>query len=177
MSAVEQGVNPAPVAIRLTAGQMCMASHISCLRRVSNIYQQRPHRYGQTSHNWTGDVHGLCAEVATSSYLNLHWAGTLGDMKARDVGGLIEVRSCDPGRRLILHPEDADEAPFVLAWIDLPTIKLCGWLLGSEAKQQEFWDDPGTGRPAYFVPAGKLHSMTMLREWVDDNVRGLWEEI
>jgi hypothetical protein len=159
-----------PVVIRLTFGEMSMAAAIASLRYTSNIIKQRPHQHGQTGYRWPVD--SLCAEIALARHLNRYWNGDVNNTKERDVGGMIDVRSCEPGKRLILHPDDPDDVPFVLAWISvLPDVELVGWLLGRDGKQPEFWDDPGTGRPAYFIPKGRLHDMAMLHDWADDRVR------
>jgi hypothetical protein len=159
-----------PVTLRLTFGEMSMAAAIASLRYTCNVIKQRPHQYGQTDYRWPVD--GLCAEIAAARYLNLYWNGDVNNKKERDVGGLVDVRSCEPGLRMILHPEDPDGTPFVLAWVDLPGVALMGWMLAREGKLPEFWEDPHGGRPAYFVPKHRLHDMAMLPEWVDDHVRG-----
>jgi hypothetical protein len=179
MSAVER-VNPVPVMIRLRWSEVMLAAHVGTMRRVFALQHDKAAAYGARDEGaWDNDINGAAAEMACAKWVNTYWNGTIGITSGHDVGGLIGVRSCTPGRRLILHPRDQNEAPFVLAWVRVPPlVELCGWMLASEGKQQEFWCDPsGTGRPAYFVPAGKLHSMATLREWADDNLRGLWEDI
>jgi hypothetical protein len=158
------------VIIRLTFGEMSMGACIASMRYTSNIVRQRPHQHGQTSYRWPGA--DLCAEIAVARYLNLFWNGDVSNTKERDVGGMVDVRACAPGLRLILHREDPDDVPFVLAWVTMPTIELMGWMLARDGKREEFWCEPQPGRPCFLVPKHiPLHDMPSLRDWVDDRVR------
>jgi len=162
------------VTIKLGYGQLSMASHVAVMRRASNMLKQIAPKHGATNGegSWEIDINGCCAELAVARYLNLFWCGALNNFRARDVGGLVDVRSRSKHHyQLILHPDDPDDVPFVLVWAHPPDFELTGWLLAREGKQQEFWSDPAGGRPAFFVPKERLHPMAALREWVDDRVR------
>jgi len=170
------------IAIKLTEGQISMASHIGVMRRISNLRRSTPpkHGAGNGEGSWEIDINGCCAELAVACYLNLFWCGSLNDYAARDVGGLVDVRSTmKPDRRLPLHPDDLDSVPFVLAWPRPPLFSvydLVGWTLARDGKRQEFWCDPtNNGRPAFFVPKNVLHPMPALREWTE-RMRSLTEE-
>jgi hypothetical protein len=70
-----------------------------------------------------------------------------------DIGEGIQVRHTHRANgRLILHPEDRDDHVFYLARGTAPAFEIVGFISGERGKSQEFWADPGTGRPAYFIP-------------------------
>ena len=86
--------------------------------------------------------------------------GAIGDTSADDVADW-QVRSTrGPTNRLIVHKTDHDDKRYILVRADLPRFVLVGWILGRDAKRDEWWTDPtGKGRWAYFVPASALHPM------------------
>ena len=115
------------------------------------------------------DIRGAECEYAASRILNLYWRPWVGSIteakRMRDVGGLIEVRSTDlPNGRLIVKPDDPDDAPFVLIVRNADRFTLAGWLFAHEAK--EFHLLTAYGDPAHFVPQDKLSANTLLIEWI-----------
>ena len=163
--------------VTLTWPEMYLASYVATMRRIGNIRRRLRHRYGMAmAGSYEEDFHACQAEMAVAKGLNLYWSGSVGDYGAVDVGGLVEARAIHENHhRLILHPDgtdpdgsfakgDADDLPFVLVCAAAaPDFRLCGWLFGHEGKQPEFWDDPVGGRPAFFIPQGRLHPIAELR--------------
>ena len=141
--------------IRLTYGELQKAAIIGCKRQVWNLHTGCRPRYGADSSNdWQVHIDGCQGEAALAKYLGVPWNGALGDYGAADVGKW-QVRATRHHRngRLPLHPPDNDEDMFVLALILCDgVIDLAGQILCRDGKRQEFWTDPGTGRPAFFVP-------------------------
>jgi hypothetical protein len=129
---------------------------------ASNISKGVRDKYGapNTNQGWELHIAGCLGEVATAKYLNLFWCGSLGDYSAKDVGGLVQVRTRQRSDyELPLHPPDSDSDPFVLCFVRPPIVELKGWILGSEGKLPEYWKDPAGNRPAFFVPHDKLRPM------------------
>lgn len=160
------------IQIKLTYGQISVACHVATMRQTSNIVKGVPPKYGGASNrdgSWEIHIDACLGEMAVARYLNLFWCGALNNFKARDVGGVVDVRTTKgQNNRLILHPEDPDGTPFVLVWNDAPTFHLQGWILARDGKSQTYWLDPGTGRPAFFVPQQDLRPMPDLRQLVAD---------
>lgn len=107
------------------------------------------------------------AELAVSKYFGIPWDGRLigdGDWAedADEDVGPIEVRTTlHKTGRLIVHPKDDDDAPFVLVRAHRsPIYEIIGWQTGRECKKEEYWEDVGCGRPGFYLPNDKLRSLT-----------------
>jgi hypothetical protein len=114
----------------------------------------------QTCENAEFHIRGAHCEFAASIMLNLYWRPNIGEIKKRDVGGLVEVRSTilETGR-LIVKPRDvlkSADVPFVLIVADMERLhfRFGGWMLARDAK--EFPLDGHHGDPAHYVPQAKL---------------------
>lgn len=152
--------------VRLNELEMYLCAQIAAMRMTRNMRDGRRERYGAAGTEGPFERHlfGCYGEMAVAKRFNLFWAGTFGDFDAVDVGGKVQVRAtARPDRRLILHDDDDDAHPFVLALAhDLPNIVLRGWLFARDGKRKEFWDDPQGGRPAFFVPQSALLDIAQL---------------
>lgn len=119
------------------------------------------------------DIQGAEAELAVAKAFKLPWDGMFLALErwfdwrdaGHDVSGL-EVRSTRHERgRLILHPTDKDDSPYILVLAHLrPIYVLAGWNFGREGKNPEFWEDVGYGRPCYYLPQSELRPMDELLE-------------
>lgn len=157
------------VKIRLTENEFLLACHVACERRKVCIARNMGPKYGVSFRNmsWDTEILGCFGEIALAKYLNVYWSGVV-DMSA-DVGGCIDVRTCiraDGNCDLILHDSDDNGRPFVSAHVIIATVELRGWVLAQDGKQKKYWRDPGTGRPAYFVPPIAFRPMEDLRRWL-----------
>lgn len=153
--------------ITLSWAEMQIAYMIAGQRRIMNMKKKLPGKYGapETEGSEELDLVAARGEMAVAKALNLYWTGTVGDYGAVDVGGLVEVRSRTKNwHSLILHPDDKDELPFVLADVsNPPQVRLAGWVYAKDGKQEKFWSDPsGKNRPAYFIEQKHLRSMDEL---------------
>lgn len=146
------------VNITLTAEELRLAAMVEVARRVENLSQGRQPKYG-AEHGWTTGVEGAAAEMALAKHLGVYWSGAIGNLKAADVGRLQVRSTARLDGCLILHPSDADDDVFILAVGVAPTFEFRGWLRAKDGKLPEFWRDPNTGRPAFFVPQDKLRTM------------------
>ena len=154
--------------VSLAYPDVLLAGHVATLRATSNLFKRRQHKHG--AQGGFSDFHfaGALAELAVAKSLGLYWPPPLDDFDACDVGGLVDVRATPRADgRLIVHPDDAADRPFVLARLhDLPNVSLVGWKTAGEAQRPEYWIDPGNGRPAYFVPESALARMDTLPAWL-----------
>lgn len=115
-------------------------------------------------------VRGAHCEYAGSLILNLYWRPSVGSIKSRDVGGMIEVRSTDrPNGRLIVKPKNVQEtprAPFVLIVCDeqLRHFRFGGWIHAEDAKASPLLTK--FGDPAHFIEQPQLKSLDDLLELI-----------
>lgn len=148
----------------LSNAEMMLASHVGCLRRVASINRQLAEPNGTPPGDLLAvDADGCAAEYVVARSLGLFWnalpvnvqgsADIIGD--PRGIGW--HVRSTPrPNGRLIIHPSDPDAGMFVLVTGRMPNLTIVGSIQCRDAKQSEWWGDPKTGRPAYWVPQAAL---------------------
>lgn len=114
-------------------------------------------------------IRGAHCEFAASIMTNLYWRPSIGELKSRDIGGLVEVRSTvrETGR-LIVKPSDPDHAPFALIVADMQALqfRFAGWLFAREAKAWPLLTDHGD--PAHFVEQSALRSRASLADMLMD---------
>lgn len=155
------------IAVRLAPDELRRAVVIGVERRLYALREgRRPSSYGNPEGDrWGADIEGACAEAAVAKALNRYWSPAVGpvDRQSGDVGRLQVRGTKDHGNRLILHPDDADDVGYVLVTGTAPDYVLRGWIWGREGKDERYWCDPGTSRPAYFVPQERLRSMLKRR--------------
>lgn len=156
------------VAVELTWRDIHLAGTASVSRVITCLSRQQKPRFGLTHDGIIGaDIEwmGMLGEMAVAKYTNRFWTSAGGDIGCPDTGD-YEVRTVGgENYRLILHRDDHDDMPYVLAWVSrvrLPFVILKGFLFARDGKRQEWWQDPNTGRPAFFVPNENLLPMSAL---------------
>lgn len=105
------------------------------------------------------------AEKSVGKRLNVDWHASINTFKlgVADVGSAIEVRYRRKEYDLKVSKDDDDSRFFVLVWGEMPTYEIVGWLRGKDAKQPQFWSNPGGHGFAYFVPAKYLRPVSELK--------------
>jgi hypothetical protein len=101
---------------------------------------------------------GALGECAYCKALNRYWCPTVNTFKrVADVGEKTEIRTRTRfDFQLYVRPDDFDDRYYVLVRGVCPTYDVVGYMLGKDAKQQEWLDPKGGYAPAYFVPDDKL---------------------
>lgn len=154
------------VLIRLTDQQWSTSLEFGRRRYEAN--RATPDAHGRVGKSAKDEAEACAAELAVAVFLDVYW-DPIADRphKQGDVGN-VDVRST-PRRdgRLILHAGDVDDRPYVLVVGEGLERYLIGWITGRDGKRRAWWTDPGTGRPAFFVPQAALWPMSQLKQ-------GLW---
>lgn len=146
--------------VTLSPDEMRFATQVACARQIENLHKERPDAHGAVAdRGWQVHIEGALGEMAFAKWRNRFWSGSLGDLRAADVGPVQIRTTVKHTNCLLLHKEDPDDAPFVLVTGAGPTFVLRGWIYGREGKRPEFWRDPVGGRPAFFVPQRALRPM------------------
>lgn len=117
----------------------------------------------------SNSIRGIKAQWACAICLNMYWRPSSGDLGARDVGGLIEVRTTVlTSGRLIIKPEDIEknyDTPFVLVHCCPGELyRLLGWLFAWQAEAYPV--RKGMGDDAHFIEQSELASIDELRRWI-----------
>lgn len=150
--------------IRLTNSEMLTAASIGVRRQVQNLAAGRTDAHGASPEDgWTPHVEGCAGEMAVAKAFGMFWSGSLGDLRADDVGQLQVRTGMRHDHKLILHHRDPDDRAFVFVTGRMPNYVLHGWIMARDGKREEFWADPARGRPAFFVPQSALRSLAELR--------------
>src|SRR6185295_10032539 len=104
------------ITVDLTWGEVFQAGVMALMRMTKDLQVGAKERYGAEGGNLDYDFNGCLGEIALAKWRNTFWSGSLGKYQAIDVGDRWQVRCAGyMGGRLILHPDDNDMHPFVLA--------------------------------------------------------------
>lgn len=143
--------------VELTHSEILLAYTMAGQIQAQNLTVERKPRYGADDNNFHSVVIGCLGELAVAKALNRFWSGNLGNLKAKDVGG-IQVRASDRHNSLILHHPDADDDRFIFVRLFKNRATLAGWTFGRDGKKECYWRDD-IPRPAFFIPSEKLNPM------------------
>jgi hypothetical protein len=157
-----------PVIVPLTWPEICICVQVGGMRQVQNMKTEAKSRYGADDlEDWNKHIVSCHGEMGAAKYLDRFWSGNVGNKQAADVGACYQVRATAyPQGRLLLHPNDHDHMPYILARVIRNQVILVGWVYGREGKQKEYWTTlpKHPNRPAFFVPDDVLHDMTTVTE-------------
>jgi hypothetical protein len=157
--------------VKLTVGMLEFARKVGFRRQSFHEGRGTKDAYGFEGDGAKIHVDGAIGEQAVAFFLGEKWVPFSEDFKelGGDVGRDRQVRATRHERGgLVLHQEDADEKPFILATLEnLPWVTLVGWLWGSEGKLLKYWEDGSRlkafkSRTCYLVPQRYLRWMESL---------------
>ena len=162
--------------VKLTPHEQFLAHTVGHQRQLSALLHKRPEPYGAPDADpWENHAHAAGAEIAVARHLDRFWT-PLAERPSElpgDIGNGIQVRYTKHERgRLILHERDRDEHWFVLVRGTFPEFSIVGGIQGRGGKRREWWTDPGTGRPAFFVPDDALVTVRPQRVVVAEAAEG-----
>jgi hypothetical protein len=142
---------PVAVAVTLTADEVHFAASHGLVRRHAKLSGNRGDRMQRYRSTWDNEIEGVCAELAFCKLRGIYWSG-LGGIRAKD-GGEVDVRwtKHEGTGGLIVYPHDPDDGRIVLMDGFAPTYRVIGWIVGVEAKRDEWLKDFG-----YLVPRNEL---------------------
>jgi hypothetical protein len=127
---------------------------------------------GRNGGAWQGskalDIHllGAAGEMAVASFLGMKehlYQETEARRGSDDLPGGIDVKTRSKhSYDLIVQKQEDHRKKLVLVTIEKQQTLLWGWCRGEEAMQKQYWADHAGGRPAFFVPKERLHSLDTL---------------
>lgn len=153
--------------ITLSLEEVAMGAAVAVHRGIDAIKHSRKNNHGFVGNGWTENIEGYCAEIAVSKALGLYYsAGDGKGFKGADVSEKIQVRwASEENYRLIIRPADHTDYFYVLVTGIAPTYTIRGFIHGSDAKKDYYYDNPGNGRPdAWWIPQFALDPIDELFE-------------
>lgn len=150
--------------VNLNKYEMVMAAQIGLERKLLAIENGHKDNHGFEGTGWNEDIEGTCGEMAVAKYLGVYFGGGMGDeFKSPDVGDRIQVRTTPRhDGSLIVRKDAKDDHIYVLVTGEAPNFFLRGFILGGDAKRDEFVMAPNGRPPAWFVPQYALLDMSEL---------------
>ena len=145
------------IRVTLTPTMIEYADNVAAVRQGTAFLKQRPNANGLIgSFDQLLAIHrqGARCEAAGKVYLNpIRWHALAEHIKGLpDLGDFIDVKGCSRDTdRLILQRDCEDDFAYLQIFNRHPGYFIGKWCWGFEGKQEQFWDDPKGGRPAYFV--------------------------
>lgn len=142
----------------LTWYELFLASQIGVKRQVEALKRNLPDRHGaKADQGWQVHVEGAAGEMAAAKALGLYWSGSINTFKTGGDIGTLQVRTRSRhDYDLIVRDSDRDDDRFVLVVGCAPVFDVIGWILGRDAKRQEWTRTHGGRSEAYFVPQNQL---------------------
>lgn len=147
-----------PCDVTLNWTELMIASHVGCLRRVSSMKQGFKNRHGMEPGNeWQIDMEGACGEMALAKCLGQYWGGSVNTFKmGGDVGDLQVRTTSQHNHSLIVRPDDWEASKFWLVTGMAPSYTVRGWIVGRDAKRDDWLHSYNDRPPAWFVPQASL---------------------
>ena len=148
--------------ITLSKFEAQTACTIGCERRLTNRYKEVGAKdyVKEVQFDLGGferDIQAAAAEMAFAKARQMYWDFSVNTFKKPDVGKIQIRHTIRSTGRLIVRPDDSDDEIFVLVTGEIPKFIIRGYMKGSRAKQDEFINNPGGGRPCWMVPQESLN--------------------
>lgn len=152
-----------PHKIRLSWNEAHVAAIAGVNRHMTSLYNARNDQHGARD-SWDLHVQGALGEMVVAKWLGVYWDAAVNTFKRPDLGARVQVR-CRSRHdyELIVRRDDADQQLFVLVTGQPPTFFVRGFMLGVDAKRDEWLKDHGRREKAFFVPHAALRSPDDLR--------------
>jgi hypothetical protein len=156
--------------VTLSPSEYLVASTVGAMRRVASLRSGHAERHGLKSGAWDANIEGACGEMAAAKALGRYWDGAINSFKREDIPEMKELGLCGlqvrtMGRHnydLLVRPGDSDTDKFILVTGACPEFVVRGWILGGDAKQEQWLAAHGGRSPAYFVPQSALRPISEL---------------
>jgi hypothetical protein len=96
--------------------------------------------------------------MAVAKALNVYFPSSVNTFKnGSDLFHGIEIRTRSKEHyELIVRPDDNMESRFVLVTGCAPVFNVRGWIVGVDARREEWWNEYGERPGAWFVPQESL---------------------
>lgn len=153
--------------VRLCPQEVYMASIVGLRRQLEALRAGFKDRNGADcmppAEAYFAHINGAQGECAAARSLGAYWPMTINAPKALpDLLPDWQVRTrLNHEHDLIVRDDDSDDQRFVLVTGSGPEFMVHGWLLGRDAKRDEWRKDRGgRGAPCFWVPQSALRPLS-----------------
>lgn len=152
--------------IELTKREVAMAAECGIMRNLAAIVDARRDAHGlvDLEGGWGKHIEGACGEVAVAKALGRFWSPTCNTFDAADIGKTIGVRTRSQHHfELIVRQQDKPSHAYVLVTGRAPSFVVRGYIIGADARRDEWWRNHADRPAAWFVPHEALLDIEALR--------------
>lgn len=152
-----------PVPVSLTEHEMMVAALCGIIRNIAAIVDKRTNAHGlcTDADGWQIQIEGACGEFGVAKVLGVCWEPSVNAFGQPDLLGWIEVKSASDGCLIVRRNTDPEHA-FVLITGRAPSYVVEGYILGRDARRDEWWSNRGNRPAAWFVPKAALSDIAEL---------------
>lgn len=144
----------------LNPHEVDMAAAVGMRRNLSAMKAGKTPQHGCPPDDlWRVHIEGACGELAVAKFLGRYWDGSVDTFRA--IPDLVDAEIRTRSRHhydLIVRKDDNPNQVFILVTGRTPGFWVRGWIRGTEARRDEWWQDHGGRGGAWFVPADALRS-------------------
>jgi hypothetical protein len=149
--------------VELSKAEVMPGALVGVSRRIDSLFSERAQTVPGIDGDgmgWIRDIEGALAEQAYAKAIDRYWDSSQWRFRSAASGdvGKFQVRHTTRlDGHLIVRPHDKEADRFVLVVGVCPHYQIVGSILGRDAKQPHFLNDPGgRGVPCWWVPQAAL---------------------
>jgi len=101
----------------------------------------------------TNHIVGVCGEMIACKWLGVYYEPRMNGFNSADIGANVQVRTRTKDHyKLKVTHKDPDDFYVVLVLGHPPDMRVAGWMIAADAKQEKWLWDPGGHGVNFFVP-------------------------
>jgi hypothetical protein len=148
-----------PIWVALNEHERAMGAKEGTARQDDAVRRGLKDKYGFEGDPLEIHINGARGEIGFAKVVGAHWRSSVGTFKSGYDVGKLQVRTRSRhDYELIFRPDDQpmESQPFVLVLGNFSLFSVVGWIIGRDARRDE-WLQTHANRPkAWFVPQERL---------------------
>ncbi len=150
---------PERIWVALNEEERTTGANEGTARQTDAVRRGLKDKYGFDGDPLEAHINGARGEVGFAKIVGATWRSTVGTFKSGYDVGKLQVRTRSRhDYELIFRPDDTplEAQPFVLMLGNFSLFAVVGWIIGRDARKDEWWGTHGGRDGAWFVPQEKL---------------------